>query len=238
MFRYLKNKLRIFIGLRNYIKRKTFPKFLYFLIKSNKPISNFYGLDRGKAIDRFYIESFLEKNKAYIKGDCLELLNNDYTIKYGGKNVLKSDILDINRSNKKANVIGDIRDLKKIIPDNSYDCIILTQVLQFIDEYNLALLECKRILRTGGSLLITVPSISRVDCVAGLEGDFWRFTEASLGFILRDKFKNLIISSYGNVKTGIGFWIGLSQEEFDKKSFEFNDSNFPILITAVVNKDL
>jgi len=211
-------------------------KVFYFLLNKNKPISKVYGLDRGKAIDRFYIEKFLEENKKYIKGNCLELLNNDYTIRYGGKNVIKSDILDIEKNNKRANIIGDLRNLKDIIPDDSYDCIILTQVLQFIDDYDSALLECKRILKKDGSLLITAPAMSRIDCVAGIGGDFWRFTEASFDYILKDKFNNIKVLPYGNVKTGMGFWIGLSQQDVNKNSYHFNDKNFPILITAIVQK--
>jgi len=212
------------------------PKFVYFITNQNKPISDIYGLDRGIAIDRFYIEKFLEENKTCIRGSCLELLNNNYTIKYGGKNVLKSDVLDIEKDNKEANIIGDLRDLKKIIPDNSYDCIILTQVLQFIDDYNLALLECKRILKPGGYLLITAPSISRIDCVAGVGGDFWRFTKASLNYILNDKFSYVNVSSFGNVNIGASFLIGLSEQDISKHSYNLNDENFPILITAVVTK--
>lgn len=213
-------------------------KFLYFLIKPDRPISNFYGLDRGKAIDRFYIEKFLEENRGYIKGNCLELLNNDYTIKYGGNCVLKSDILDIDKNNEKANIIGDIRNLKDIIPDNSYDCIILTQVLQFIDDYTSALLECKRILKKNGYLLITVPSVSRIDCISGLEGDFWRFTESSLNYISNNKFDVIKITSVGNVKTAVSFLLGLSQEDIRKDDFCFNDKNFPVIITAVLRNNL
>jgi len=231
-----KNLIFFFKKVKFFTCRFLNPKFVYFITNQNKPISDIYGLDRGIAIDRFYIEKFLEENKTCIRGSCLELLNNNYTIKYGGKNVLKSDVLDIEKDNKEANIIGDLRDLKKIIPDNSYDCIILTQVLQFIDDYNLALLECKRILKPGGYLLITAPSISRIDCVAGVGGDFWRFTKASLNYILNDKFSYVNVSSFGNVNIGASFLIGLSEQDISKHSYNLNDENFPILITAVVTK--
>ena len=73
-------------------KRLIRPKFLYFLSNSTKPISPIYGMERGSPIDRFYIEKFLKSNERYIKGECLELLNNNYTLKYGKEKVSKSDI--------------------------------------------------------------------------------------------------------------------------------------------------
>lgn len=232
----LLKKIPFLVETRFFINRFFKPKFLYFLSNLTKPISPIYGLERGAPIDRFYIEKFLDENQKCIKGTCLEILENHYTTKYRQDNVLKSDVLDIDTANKKANIYGDLRNLKGVIPDNSYDCIILTQVLQFVDDYDSALSECKRILKPGGSILITVPAMSRIDCVGGVDGDFWRFTEASLRYILKDKFSSVKISSFGNVKTGIGFWAGLSQQDINKRFYDFNDKNFPILITAVVKK--
>lgn len=120
------------------------------------------------------------------------------------------------------------------ISDNSYDCIILTQVLQYIDDYELAIKECYRILKPRGILLATLPSIGRIDCVAGVNGDFWRFTTASADYIFSKVFsKNkLNIKARGNVLAGLSFWIGLAQEELTKKDLDYFDPNFPCLITV------
>lgn len=232
----LLKKVPFLIDFKFFIGRFLKPKFLYFFLNPIKPISQIYGMERGAPIDRFYIEKFLEENMASIKGMCLEILDRKYTLKYGGEKVLKPDVLDIDINNQKANIHGDLRDLKNIIPDGKYDCIILTQVLQFIDNYDAALLECKRILKPGGSLLITAPAISRIDCMSGVNGDYWRFTEAPLGYILKNKFSSVEISSFGNVKTGAAFWFGLSQQDINRKSYLSDDKNFPILVTAVVKK--
>lgn len=222
--------------IKFFVRRLLKPKLLYFFSGSVKPISTIYGIERGVPIDRFYIERFLTENKKYIKGHCLELLENNYTIKYGGNNILKSDILDLDLNNKRANIFGDLKNLKNIINDNSYDCVILTQVLQFIDNCQEAISECYRILKPGGALLITVPCLGRMDCASGVEGDFWRFTSASINYLLKDKFDKTMVSSVGNVKTGISFWIGLSQQDIKKSSYNYNDENFPMLVTAVAIK--
>jgi len=77
-----------------------------------QPVSNIYGIDRGQPIDRYYIENFLEENKKDIQGVVLELLNANYTQKYGGKNIERSDVLDIDTTNKNAIFLLICRKLK------------------------------------------------------------------------------------------------------------------------------
>lgn len=222
--------------IRFFLNRTINSKYLYFLRNSKFPISNYYGLDRGLPIDRYYIENFLEENKNLIKGNCLELLDNCYTKRFGGEKVLNSDILDIDKKNEKANIYGDLRNLCEI-SDNQYDCVILTQVFQFIDDLPAAIRECYRILKPGGAILATVPSLSRVDCVSGEGGDYWRFTVASAKYLFENNFfkNNLAISSYGNVLAAVNFLMGFSVEEIGKK-INFNDKNFPCVVTIVAKK--
>src|SRR3546814_348299 len=49
------------------------------------PFSADFGFDRGGAIDRFYIEDFLDHNKLFVKGKVLEIGDNAYTVKNGGR---------------------------------------------------------------------------------------------------------------------------------------------------------
>lgn len=233
-FLYLIHQL---LGLKPLYTRVRKPRLLYFLFNGLEPISDLYGFDRGKPIDRYYIEDFLEKNKDDIQGICLEILDNNYTLRFGGKQVVRSDILDIDKTNKKATIYGDLRKLSNV-KSNTYDCIILTQVLHFIDNFFLAISECKRILKNNGVMLVTLPSISRIDCVAGIKGDYWRFTTASAKYVFEKFFKeeNLTIKAYGNVLTGLNFWIGSTCEEISKEKLDYIDPNFPCLITIRAKK--
>lgn len=214
---------------RNVFKNKSF----YFFSSSSNPISNIYGFDRGKPLDRHYIEKFLNENKKDVRGVCLELLNNEYTKKYGGNKITESVILDIEKENAKATLISDLRNLSGV-KDNTFDSIILTQVLQFIDDVPSAISECYRVLKQGGVLLVTLPSLSRIDCASGETGDYWRFTTASAKFLFEKKFKkeNILVNSQGNVRTGVYFYAGLVEEDTPKKLFNINDKNFPLIITV------
>lgn len=219
--------------------RRTFLKspLIYLLSFSSRPLSDFYGLDRGKPIDRFYIETFLEENQKCIQGTCLELLNDTYTKQYGKNKVVRSDVLDIDTSNKQATIFGDLRSLIATKSDY-YDCIILTQVLQFIDDVDAAIAECYRILKPGGVLLATLPTISRIDCIAGTDGDFWRFTTASAKYIFGKQFskKNIRVDSHGNVRIGLYFYAGLAQEDTPRRLFSQDNPDFPTIITVKAQK--
>lgn len=196
-----------------------------------KPISHNYGANRGTPIDRYYIEKFLAENAKDIKGRCLEVESNIYTKKFGPS--AHGDVLDIDKNNRQITIHGDLRDLKNISDDN-YDCIILTQVLQFIDDWEAAVRECRRILKPGGTLLATLPALSRIDVRAGENGDYWRWTKAGTEYIFSKVFakENITVKSWGNVLTGTGFWIGQSVEEFTQKELNYKDASFPILISV------
>jgi SAM-dependent methyltransferase len=224
-------------SIRNFGKyfRRTIlnSKYCYFLSTSTKPLSNQYGFDRGIPLDRFFIEDFLKNHSADIKGVCLEVLSNDYTVKYGGEKVSQSDVLDIEATNQNANIIDDLRQLQKI-SDSTYDTIILTQVLQFIDHVEAAISECHRILKPGGVLLVTLPCLSRADCISGTAGDFWRFTQAGAKYLFAKKFnsENLIIDFYGNARSGLYFYAGLSIADTPRQVLQDKDANFPTIITV------
>ena len=48
------------------------------------PVSRMYGADRGKPVDRWYIERFLAAHTADVRGRVLEVAETTYTEWYGG----------------------------------------------------------------------------------------------------------------------------------------------------------
>jgi glycosyltransferase involved in cell wall biosynthesis len=201
------------------------------------PFSNQFGYDRGGPVDRYYIENFLKKNSDAIKGKVLEIGDNDYTIQYGAANVSKSDVLHIDEQNDKATIIGDLSNAPHIA-DETYDCIILTQTLHLIYNFQDAIKTCYRILKPGGKLLLTVPGISHIDQGEWKDNWLWSFTEASIKKILSESFKrsDYEVQSYGNVLVAASFLYGLGKPELQKEQLDFHDPHYQVIITASATK--
>jgi hypothetical protein len=202
------------------------------------PISNVFGVDRGKPIDRYFIENFLDDRKDLIKGVVLEIGDNKYTKMFGFK-VTKSEVLTYNIDDSRKNVI--IGDLTKYdnLQNDKYDCIILTQTLNFIYDYKKAILGVYHLLKEGGSVLVTSSGISQISEYDNERwGDFWRFTEIGLMKSFEEVFpkENIIIKSYGNVLSSISYLHGISSEELTEKELGYNDPNYPLLITLIAKK--
>ena len=200
-------------------------------LRRRQPLSERWGRDRGTAIDRYYIERFLAAHQGDVRKRVLEVRDATYTARFGGDAVTTRDVIDLNAGNAHANMVADLRRAQGIASD-TYDCIILTQTLQLIDDLPAALAECARILRPGGVLLVTVPSVIRVDEEAGPDGDFWRLTEASARKLFADVFpiEAFEVFAYGNVMACAAFLYGLSVEEMDPADLDHVDRTFPIVI--------
>jgi SAM-dependent methyltransferase len=221
--------------IRAFIVTRLWPKSSYWLaVKSVKPLSQKFGFDRGNPIDRYWIESFLTDHKRKVKGRVLEVVDSTYSQKFDS-GVTKFDVVDLDPKNKQANIIGNLKNLT-MVKDNTYDCIILTQVLGMIDDYDRAIKECHRILKKGGYLLVTSSCFSSLKSGDINEQPYWRFTPASGNYMMKKHFKKVTVKSYGNVLSGQCFWAGLAQEELTKEQLEYNDPSYPCLLGIVCQK--
>src|SRR6476646_10733180 len=127
-----------------------------------EPLSRVFGFDRGKPIDRYYIDLFLEQNKGFIKGDTLEIGETLYS-KIFNSNVKKRYILDFEGNSKgeigqEVFLNGDLTNFKKL-PSQIVDCFICTQTLNFIYDFKTAIEGIKYLLKPGGVALVTVAGI-------------------------------------------------------------------------------
>ncbi|HEY0653433.1 MAG TPA: glycosyltransferase [Chryseosolibacter sp.] len=197
------------------------------------PFSDDFGFDRGGAIDRFYIERFIDTNRSSVKGTVLEIGDNEYTLRYGQSLVRKSDILHIDASNTKATYVGDITNVPQI-PSEYFDCIIFTQTLHLIYDFKSALHTCYRILKPGGTLLLTVPGITQVD--RGLWKDYWlwSFTDTAMRKVMSETFNGsqVEINTHGNVHVASAFLYGMGLPEMSSKALAYNDPSYQVIITV------
>jgi SAM-dependent methyltransferase len=222
-----KSLLPEWVSFRRQLKRWLFPARMGSL-RSTKPLSSSWGFDRGRPVDRYYIDSFLEAHRKDIHGRTLEILNIEYTARLGS-NIERADILDIDPANRQATIIADLAAADSMESD-SFDCFILTQTLQLIYDVKSAVAHSHRVLRPGGVLLVTVPALSRL---AG-EGytDYWRFTPASCARLFGEIFgaDQVTVTAYGNVLSAVAFLEGMAHEELSKPELDLIDEHYPVLM--------
>jgi SAM-dependent methyltransferase len=190
-----------------------------------------FGNDRGQPIDRYYIENFLAHQAENIRGRVLEIEDDFYTRKYGGSSVKTSDILHIDEGNPQATIVADLTCADRI-PSNVFDCIILTQTLQYVYDVRSAVRTLHRILRPGGILLATFPGISQINYPEW--GDWhWEFTTHSVRRLFEEAFpaENCRVEAQGNVLVAISFLQGLAVEELSQEELDYRDSHYQVLIT-------
>jgi hypothetical protein len=198
-----------------------------------EPVSRDWGFDRGTPVDRFYIERFLDRHSADIRGRVLEVADNAYSVTFGGDAVLRSDILQPVAGDPKATVIADLG-TGEGVPDRVFDCVICTQTLQFIYDARRAIASLHSMLRPGGVLLMTVPGISQISR-EDMErtGDFWRFTSKSMQRLLSGSFGGSVtVESVGNVYAATAFLQGVAVEELDPDLLEIADPQFQLLLVC------
>lgn len=215
------------LGFRRWLQRWLVPAWMGSL-RSTRPVSSGWGFDRGRPVDRYYIDSFLEAHGKDIHGRVLEILNSDYAHRFG-MGIEQTDVLDIDPDNRQATIIADLAAADSIHND-SYDCFILTQTLQLIFDVKSAIAHSHRILRPGGVLLVTIPAVSRL---AG-DGyvDYWRFTPASCERLFGDVFgaEQVTITAYGNILSAVAFLEGMACEELSRRELDVIDERYPVVL--------
>ncbi len=149
-------------------------------------------------------------------------------------------MLDINPANKSATVVADLTSDQ--MTADTFDCFILTQTLHQIFDIKAALRQTYRILKPGGVLLCTLPSVSRVDSHFEGDGypesDFWRFTEAAVRGLFAEVFPDTSfhVTGFGNVLTCVAFLYGLAPEELTRDELDYVDPWFPLLFCVRATK--
>ncbi|OSP55077.1 class I SAM-dependent methyltransferase [Pseudoruegeria sp. SK021] len=198
------------------------------------PISAVFGQDRDLlTIERYYIEDFLARHASDIKGRALEMGDPAYTRKFGGDRVMREDVLSYVDGNPLATIVADLTDAPHI-PDNSFDCIIITQTLQMIFEVDKAIATLHRILKPGGVVLCTSHGMTRVARREGIDdwGEYWHFTTQSKRRLFRAAFplENVEVTSVGNVFSCICNLHGLGASEIAPEELSMHDPNFEMLV--------
>lgn len=210
--------------------RTTLQLVRWLVTRQTKPLSTRWGFDRGTPVDRWYIDRFVAAHSREITGDVLEVRDRRYTTPHG-HGVRTSDVLDVDPANSDATLVADL-ERPASFPENRYDCVILTQVLQYVFDLKSAVEAIHRTLRPGGVCLATVPVVSRLDADTP-GGEHWRLTAASARRLFEAVFGagRVEVAQAGNARAASLFLLGLAAEELSPAELQADDPSFPLIVS-------
>jgi glycosyltransferase involved in cell wall biosynthesis len=201
-------------------------------LRRTEPISREWGFDRGTPIDRRYIEEFLERHAADVRGRVLEVGDDEYTRRFGGNRVALRDVLHV-RKHPRATIVADLASAGHL-PDGTWDCIILTQTLQLIYELPAAIEAVHRILTPSGVVLATVPGITHTGDAEFGSSWCWSLTTRSAKRLFEHAFGEgaVEVEGHGNVLAAVAFLEGLAAEELSAEELAVHDPAYDVTIAV------
>jgi GT2 family glycosyltransferase len=200
------------------------------------PISRRWGADRGQPVDRYYIERFLQRHAADIRGRVLEIGDDRYARRYGGERVERVDVLDVRPTNDRATIVADLGDPGDRLPAGAFDCVLLCQTLMFVWDVGAALRAVHRALKPGGVVLATLGGITQT---ASWDGPwYWRFTGESAHRFFAAVFpaRHVSVSAEGNVLAAIAMLHGLAVEDLRPGELHPHDPAYEVVVLVRAGK--
>ncbi|WP_197018382.1 class I SAM-dependent methyltransferase [Sphingomonas sp. URHD0057] len=196
-------------------------------------MSRSFGFDRGTPVDRYFIESFLDRHRELVRGAALEVGDDTYLRRFGGNGVTAVDILHIDASSDAATIIGDMSD-PATLPEAKFDCLIVTQTLHLVYDMPAAVRNLYHALKPGGTLLMTVPGITPIARDRWKETWYWSVTPAGAGRLFADAFGpgDFRVEFYGNVFAAVAFLEGVATEEVARAKLNLKDESYPVIVAV------
>ena len=198
------------------------------------PVSDIYGFDRGTPIDRPYIEGYLTQHSRDVHGRVLEVKSDDYARLFGGPRVSAVEVVDVDTDNPHATLVADLN-VAGALPTAAYDCVLLTQTLQFLTPA-VALPSLYASLAPGGVLLITTSALTRQETP---DSDRWRLPPSGLLDLLQEHLPaeaEVEVESRGNAVAAAASLLGMAVEELGASRLIAHDWRFPVVSLARVRR--
>jgi hypothetical protein len=218
--------------LRRLVARRKRERVRFGTLRRTSPVSRHFGYERGTPVDRHYIEGFLERHRAAVRGAVVEIGDDAYTRRFGGERVTSSHVLDIDETNASATIIDDLASPHSL-PRNAFDCFICTQTLHLVYDLAAAVESIRASLALGGVALVTVPGISQIDRPDTAHW-YWAVTRHGAARLFGDAFgaDRVQVEAHGNVLAATAFLQGLAAEELRDAELAFRDPCFDLLVTV------
>jgi SAM-dependent methyltransferase len=199
--------------------------------KRFQPFCPNWGNSRGGPIDRYYIDRFIKTELRQKKGVFLECGGDRYRKFVTTANISRYEVVDIDRNLPSLTIHRDLQSLRGI-KSCSFDVIVCTQVLQYVENPERAIKELWRVLRPSGCLLVSTPFVEK-DCKK--LADRWRFTQQGMLSLLR-LFKTCEVTVGGNIFVAACYWMGLGMDDINIEDLERADDTFYQVVLAKATK--
>lgn len=200
------------------------------------PLSAGFGFKRGTPVDRWYIEQFLARHRDDIRGHVLEVGDAAYSRRFGS-GITEQDVLNLTRDAAETTIAGDLAQ-PNVLPEGRFDCLVVTQTLQFIYDMPAAVRQLHRALKPGGVLLATVPGISPIDPGEWGATCCWSLTAISARRLFGDVFgpDEIDVTSEGNAFAATCFLQGVALEDIEPSWLRPPDPSYPVVIAICARK--
>ena len=174
-------------------------------------MSRTFGFERGKPVDRWYIERFLAEHSADVRGRVLEVAESASTRVGTEATTSRRPTCSMPPTAIPTRPSSATSQTGAGIPEAAYDCFICTQTLQVIYDIRAAVAGTRRLLAPGGVLLATLPGISQISREDNRDwGDWWRFTARSAQRLFADVYgeEHVQVRQHGNVHAAAASCMG------------------------------
>ena len=202
-------------------------------LRRTRPFSEHYGFDRGAPIDRYYVNRFFELNRQFISGDVLEIQGTAYTQMFG-HGVRRSDSVDVEAEHG-TTFVCDLARSEGVLASNSYDCFLLPNTFNHLQDLEGCLRQAVRVIKPGGTILGTVATF--VPLTPDLK-EYWRLTPPGWREVTQCAWPDceVTIESYGNALSAVAAMMGLAHEELTPAELDVHDPRYPVLIAIRCRK--
>ncbi len=188
------------------------------------PVSTDFGFSRGIPVGRFYVNNFVAEKAENLGGIILEFGDTRYRDYF--KNVEQYKVVDV-VAGPNVDFVCDIHDVSSM-PQNFFDVIVCTQVLEHVERPQDALRELRKLLKNDGRLICTVPFLAHIHYVPT---DYYRFSvDAITSALSCAGFEVLDARNSGNALVTIGSLLGYSTQDFSSAEMAVVDNLYPFNI--------
>lgn len=195
------------------------------------PFCNNYGFTRGTPIDRYYLDQFIAEIRDEVNGDTLEIGGRkENRHRYGLRHVISYKVIDV-IGGRSVDIVADAHDVTACSA-NSFDSILLFNVLEHCERPWVIASNLSTWLRPGGKVYCMVPVVQRIH---GDPKDYWRILPDSLEFLFRD-YHILKKGTYGNLMTSVAALSGIAMEELDLDELSPKNPQYPVISWIVAKK--